>query len=36
MSEVGGESDEQQTYWNQMVLVKVVACYVRRYRDEQA
>lgn len=27
---------EQQTYWNQLVLVKVVACYVRRYRDEQA
>jgi hypothetical protein len=23
------------TYWNQLVLVKVVACYVRRYRDEQ-
>lgn len=25
----------QQTYWNQLVLVKVVSCYVRRYRDEQ-
>jgi hypothetical protein len=34
MSETGHA--EQQTYWNQLVLVKVVSCYVRRYRDEQA
>jgi hypothetical protein len=26
----------QETYWNQLVILKVVACYVRRYRDEQA
>jgi hypothetical protein len=26
----------QETHWNQLVLLKVVACYVRRYRDEQA
>jgi hypothetical protein len=26
----------QETYWNQLVLLKVVACYVRRYRDKQA
>jgi hypothetical protein len=26
----------QEAYWNQLVLLKVVACYVRRYRDEQA
>ncbi|MDQ0392649.1 hypothetical protein [Labrys monachus] len=27
---------EQQRYWNQLVLVKIVACYVRRYRDEHS
>jgi hypothetical protein len=36
MSGAGGGHVEQQTYWNQLVLVKVVACYVRRYRDQQA
>jgi hypothetical protein len=36
MSEAGTGSHEQQIYWNQLVLVKVVANYVRRYRDEQA
>jgi hypothetical protein len=36
MSEAGTGHTEQQTYWNQLVLVKVVSCYVRRYRDEQA
>jgi hypothetical protein len=36
MSEAGTGHIEQQTYWNQLVLVKVVGCYVRRYRDEQA
>ena len=36
MSDAGAGHVEQQTYWNQLVLVKVVACYVRRYRDEQA
>jgi hypothetical protein len=36
LSDAGAGHREQQTYWNQLVLVKVVACYVRRYRDEQA
>jgi hypothetical protein len=36
MSDSEAGHGEQQTYWNQLVLVKVVACYVRRYRDEQA
>jgi hypothetical protein len=36
VSDGGTGHGEQQTYWNQLVLVKVVACYVRRYRDEQA
>jgi hypothetical protein len=36
MSDAAGGHGEQQAYWNQLVLVKVVACYVRRYRDEQA
>ncbi|HTB45852.1 MAG TPA: hypothetical protein VK741_19685 [Acetobacteraceae bacterium] len=36
MSDTDLGAGEQQTYWNQLVLVKVVACYVRRYRDEQA
>jgi hypothetical protein len=25
----------QQNYWNQLVLLKTIACFVRRYRDEQ-
>jgi len=28
--------DAQEIYWNQFVLLKVVGCYVRHYRDEQA
>lgn len=36
MSDVGSGHIEQQIYWNQMVIIKVVACYIRRYRDEQA
>jgi hypothetical protein len=36
MSGTANGHGEQQTYWNQLVLVKVVGCYVRRYRDEQA
>lgn len=35
-SDGGAGHVAQETYWNQLVLVKVVACYVRRYRDEQA
>jgi hypothetical protein len=27
---------EQETYWNQLVLLKIVSCYVRRYRDRQS
>ena len=33
--EAGGQSP-RLIYWNQLVLLTVVACYVRRYRDEQA
>lgn len=36
MSDVGAGQGAQETYWGQLVLLKVVACYVRRYRDEQA
>ena len=36
MSDGGAGQGAQETYWNQLVLLKVVACYVRRYRDEQA
>lgn len=36
MSEAGSGQAAQETYWNQLVLLKVVACYMRRYRDEQA
>ena len=36
MSIGGTGQTAQETYWNQLVILKVVACYVRRYRDEQA
>jgi hypothetical protein len=36
MSDAGTGHSERQIYWNQLVLVKVVASYVRHYRDEQA
>lgn len=36
MSEGGTAQGAQETYWNKLVLLKVVTCYVRRYRDEQA
>jgi hypothetical protein len=26
----------QEAYWQELVLCKVVSCYVRRYRDQQA
>lgn len=26
----------QETYWKQLVLCKIVACYIKRYRDHQA
>lgn len=26
----------QETYWNQLVLLKVISCYIRRYRDQQS
>jgi hypothetical protein len=36
VSNGGTGQGAQEIYWNQLVLLKVVACYVRRYRDEQA
>ena len=36
MSEGGIGQRAQETYWTQLVTLKVVALYVRRYRDEQA
>ncbi len=36
MSDAGAGQAAQETYWNQPVMLKVVASYVRRYRDEQA
>jgi hypothetical protein len=36
MSEAAVGQTEQQTYWDQLVVLKVVACYILRYRDEQA
>ncbi len=36
MSEGGAAHSEQETYWNQLVLLKIVSCYVRRYRDQQS
>ncbi len=36
MSDDGAGQRAQESYWNQLVLLKVVASYVRRYRDEQA
>jgi hypothetical protein len=35
LSDAGAGQGAQETYWSQLVLLKVVACYVRRYRDEQ-
>lgn len=32
----GAGQDAPRAYWDQSFLLKVVACYVRRYRDEQA
>jgi hypothetical protein len=32
----GGGPSAQETYWNQLVLLKVVSGYVRRHRDAQA
>jgi len=36
MSEAQAGYDEQHIYWNQLVLIKIVSCYVRRYRDQQS
>jgi hypothetical protein len=36
MSAAATGTDPLKAYWDQLVLLKVVACYVRRYRDEQA
>jgi hypothetical protein len=32
----GAGQTARQTYWDELVILKVVGCYVRRYRDEQA
>jgi hypothetical protein len=34
MSESVGHT-AQETYWNQLVELKIVSCYVRRYRDNR-
>jgi hypothetical protein len=36
MSDIQVRHTEQQIYWNQLVLIKIVSCYVKRYRDEQS
>ena len=36
MSDTGGGDSAQLTYWKQLVEIKIVAAYVRRYRDEQS
>ncbi len=36
MTDPGAGRRAQETYWNQLVLLTVVAFYVRAYRDRQA
>ncbi len=36
MSGSNGGHEAQEAFWKQLVLCKIVSCYVRRYRDQQA
>lgn len=36
MSDNGAGNGAQEAYWKQLVLCKIVSCYVKRYRDSQA
>jgi len=36
VSDGGAGERAQEAYWQELVMLKVIACYVRRYRDRQA
>lgn len=35
MSEESTGNGSHEAYWNELVLIKIVSCYIRRYRDSQ-